>query len=337
MRVILIDDNDDDRALVARVLLAEYPDAEVVEAADRGPFLAALAAAPPRLVVTDYDLRWGTGLEVLRAVKAAHPGCPVVMFTGTGSEEIAVEAMKSGLDDYVVKGARRMARLRTTLRLALENAGRRAALAEAEAALRQAQEGRIALLRELHHRLKNGLQTVVGMLRLRAARYPDPGMRSELLDMAGRVRALATIQERIYAAEESGRVDFRGYLETMAQEVAALHGGRAALRLDIDGPLDIDLQRASPLGLLCHELLVNAFRHAFPAGRRGTIAIAARIVGTEAEIVIADDGIGFERTDTEAGLLGLRVVEGLAAEAAAVLDIESSVDRGTTARIRLPL
>jgi PAS domain S-box-containing protein len=85
------------------------------------------------LVITDYQLRWTDGLSVLRAIKANWPDCPVIMFTGTGSEEIAVEAMKAGLDDYVLKASRHYVRLAGAARLALERAAQRRALAESEA------------------------------------------------------------------------------------------------------------------------------------------------------------------------------------------------------------
>ncbi|WP_445172816.1 response regulator [Microcoleus sp.] len=64
------------------------------EALNRGGF---------HLVITGYQLRWTNGLDVLKTIKASYPQCPTLMFTNTGNEEIAVEAMKSGLDDYIIK------------------------------------------------------------------------------------------------------------------------------------------------------------------------------------------------------------------------------------------
>src|SRR5207245_2739222 len=74
-------------------------------------FAAALQGGNFDLVITDSHLRWTDGLSVLRAVKARHPGVPVIMFTGTGNEELAVEAMQAGLDDYIRKTTRSRARL----------------------------------------------------------------------------------------------------------------------------------------------------------------------------------------------------------------------------------
>ncbi|MBI2237725.1 MAG: PAS domain-containing protein, partial [Actinobacteria bacterium] len=83
------------------------------------------------LVITDYHLPWTDGVEVLRAVKERWPDCPVVMFTGTGSEEIAVEAMKLGLDDYVLKSPQHLNGLSAAIRSALEQRDRRAVAREA--------------------------------------------------------------------------------------------------------------------------------------------------------------------------------------------------------------
>ena len=106
MRILVIDDNPDDRQLEMREVFALFPGADVVELTNFSAFEAALDAAIPDLVLTDLDLRWANGREVLAAVKARYPLCPVVMFTGTGNETIAVELMKAGLDDYVVKSPR---------------------------------------------------------------------------------------------------------------------------------------------------------------------------------------------------------------------------------------
>lgn len=132
IRLLLVDDNPDDRALVIRELRRQFSDAHVDEVTDQREFESALTSARPDLVITDYQLLWLDGLRVLRRVKAQWPDCPVVMFTGTGSEEIAVEAMKAGLDDYVLKSPKHYARLPTAARLALRLARHRIELKEAE-------------------------------------------------------------------------------------------------------------------------------------------------------------------------------------------------------------
>src|SRR6476659_7204594 len=111
LRVLLVDDNPDDRLLALRALQKEIADFKATEITDQAELDRVLMDGGFDLVITDYQLRWSDGLEVVRQVKRLWPQVPVVMFTGTGSEEIAVEAMKAGLDDYVIKSPRHFARL----------------------------------------------------------------------------------------------------------------------------------------------------------------------------------------------------------------------------------
>ena len=132
LRILLIDDNRSDRALVLRELQRAFQELQVREIIDNGEFEQAIANDAFDAVITDYQLHWNNGLEVLRTVKARYPHCPVVMFTNTGTEEIAVEALKSGLDDYILKEPSRYIRVPAAVRIALERiaAQRRAALLE---------------------------------------------------------------------------------------------------------------------------------------------------------------------------------------------------------------
>jgi DNA-binding NtrC family response regulator len=123
MRVLLIDDNPDDRTLIRRELTRNFPDLEIEDIRAELDLRRALQAGGVDLVVTDFELRWSNGIEVLQRIKGQFPECPVVMFTGTGTQEIAVAAMKAGLDDYVIKAAAHFVRLP----VAIEGAFRRSA------------------------------------------------------------------------------------------------------------------------------------------------------------------------------------------------------------------
>ncbi len=132
LRILLIDDNPDDRALVIRELRREFPGLEVNQIIEAQSLNHALEGGDFDMVVTDYQLLWSNGLEILRTVKKRWPDCPVIMFTGTGSEEVAVASMKAGLDDYVIKSPKHFSRLPASIRLAQEKVKQRQALREAE-------------------------------------------------------------------------------------------------------------------------------------------------------------------------------------------------------------
>ena len=131
-RILLIDDSSDDRVLIRRALTQEFAALEVAEVGDAEALERALNAQPFDLVITDYNLGFTDGFTLLGALKARWPDCPVILCTGTLSEEIAVAALRKGLDDYVLKDPQRSLRLPAAARSAVEHARQRAAARAAE-------------------------------------------------------------------------------------------------------------------------------------------------------------------------------------------------------------
>ncbi|WP_338766480.1 response regulator [Massilia sp. METH4] len=133
LRVLLIDDNPDDRALVERELRLRIDQLEVRHVSDAAALDVVLDAGGFDVAVTDYRLRWTVGTEVLREIKRRYPHVPVIMFTGSGNEEVAVEAMKEGLDDYITKTPRHYPRVPYAVLGAFERLNTRARLLESMA------------------------------------------------------------------------------------------------------------------------------------------------------------------------------------------------------------
>ena len=129
--LLLIDDNPYDRELVTRALSRHFGSVTVVPARDAAELERAMAYEQFDAAIVDYQLKWTTGLEGLRRIKLARPDCPVLMFTASGNTEIAVEAMKEGLDDYVTKTPKHYARLPFAIEACLERSHQRRELAEA--------------------------------------------------------------------------------------------------------------------------------------------------------------------------------------------------------------
>lgn len=334
MRILVVDDNPDDRALEKREVSALFPKAQIVEVTEPAGFEAALDFGPPDLVVTDLDIRWTSGREVLSAVKARYPACPVVMFTGTGDETIAVELMKVGLDDYVVKSPSQLPRLRISLRNAVELASSRAALSDREARLTRALAHQQIVMRELHHRVKNNLQTVSGLLRMRSRRV-DEQTRMHLDEFTGRIEALAVVQSRIYESDDLDAVDFPAALTDIARSLTDdYHDGKVTLSISAKAPLTLEVARAMPLGLVCYEIILNAMKHAWPEGQPGTLTIGIDDAGDAYEITITDDGSGFVEADMFSGM-GARLIRSLAEEASARFDLATTPGSGTRVSLRL--
>jgi DNA-binding response OmpR family regulator len=135
LRVMVVDDNPSDRAAVRNEVVQAYPAAKVIEVGQPADLDAAMQRGEYDLVVTDYQLAWGTGLGVLRQIKGRDYSTPVIMFTASAGQEEAVAAMKEGLDDYVVKSPRHLVRLRGTIHSVLEHARSRRKAADLEVRL----------------------------------------------------------------------------------------------------------------------------------------------------------------------------------------------------------
>lgn len=133
VRILLIDDNPDDRALAARGLRLRFPGCVLQTVGSEKELEQALAVEECDLVITDYHLPWTDGLKILHRVRQRYPGIPVIIYTGTGNEKVAAQALKEGADDYVIKTAGRVPQLIMASRLALERSAERRAAFQARA------------------------------------------------------------------------------------------------------------------------------------------------------------------------------------------------------------
>jgi PAS domain S-box-containing protein len=134
IRLLLVDDSEDDRSIALRELNREFPDLSVTEVCCAESLEAALKSpAEFDLLITDYQLVWSDGIRVIHQVRQRWPELPVIMVTGSGNEEIAVQAMKAGVYDYVQKTPKHYARLSAAVRGALHQRQHARELAAAEA------------------------------------------------------------------------------------------------------------------------------------------------------------------------------------------------------------
>ncbi len=141
LRILVIDENPRDRALIAESLKNGLPDSEVAEVREPAELSAALERADFDVILADHRPSWIDAFLVLGKVRERHPDLPVLLCTATGSEELAVAAMKAGFDDYVLKHPHHFPRLVPAIRSALADASRRRIGREAETRYRTLFEG----------------------------------------------------------------------------------------------------------------------------------------------------------------------------------------------------
>jgi PAS domain S-box-containing protein len=196
-----------------------------------------------------------------------------------------------------------------------------------------------ALLREIHHRVKNNLQITSSLLRLQSRQIEDPATRALFDATQDRIRSMALVHEKLYQSTNLSRIDFGEYVKTLGGLLLNSFGVDAStVRLEVDGNgvyLNIDV--AVPCGLIVNELLSNALKHAFHDGRGGTIRIGIESDDTRCRLTIADDGVGIPPAMNvdSSPTLGLRLVRGLVEQIGGTIHTVTS--RGTDYRISFPL
>jgi len=139
-RILLVDDDPAGRVIVKRALSQGLGDVAIVEADSRASLLTALGAGVHDVIITDYMLPGLNGLDVIDLVRDRGLGTPIIMLTGTGTEKVAVEALKRGVADYVIKTGRHVQRLPFTVQHVLQSAETVCAKQRAEEALRESEE-----------------------------------------------------------------------------------------------------------------------------------------------------------------------------------------------------
>lgn len=167
-------------------------------------------------------------------------------------------------------------------------------------------------IQESQHRVKNNLQVVASLLRLQAMHVRDPVTRRLLSESENRVQSIALVHAQLHQSDQPARISFEQYTESLMRELLRSHGalGRGIEYVVRGGDLSLRVEQAIPCGLIINELASNALRHAFPAGRLGTIVIELRRYGDRLELCVRDDGVGLPPgTDPQAaGSFGLDLV-----------------------------
>lgn len=210
-----------------------------------------------------------------------------------------------------------------------------------EEQLQQSLHEKEALLKEVHHRVKNNLQIISSLLRLQAAKIAHPAAAGAIQDMQSRIRSMAILHETLYRSGNLARVDLATYLQAIGTQALRSFGHHCGGTIELDCRLTsalVDATQAVPCGLLVNELILNCLKHAFPAGRSGTVRIDLAPCGSPAgpadevlQLSVSDDGIGFQETLDLQNLrsLGLQLVTDLARQLHSTLDIRPNRPSGT--------
>ncbi|QKF77443.1 7TM diverse intracellular signaling domain-containing protein [Arcobacter defluvii] len=173
--------------------------------------------------------------------------------------------------------------------------------------LKTALDEKELLLKELNHRVKNNMQTIVSLIRLQSDEVENEKLKDILLTIQNRISAMGHLHELLYKQDNINYIDVYEYFEILIEEVRYSYDSYINIHLDIKTKLK--MEQAIYCGLIINELITNSFKYAFP-NKEGNIYVILE-KDEKMKLTVKDDGIGFEKTNTTFSL-GLTLVNTLA-------------------------
>ncbi|MFZ3046800.1 MAG: PAS domain S-box protein [Desulfatirhabdiaceae bacterium] len=187
---------------------------------------------------------------------------------------------------------------------------------QADERIKAALQEKEVLLREVHHRVKNNMQVISSLLYLQAMRPGNEPAQHALFESQQRVIAMAMVHEVLYNNQNMAAIDLSDYLKRLVNQLQAVYRNRADIRIAMEADkIEVDISQAMPCSLILNELITNAFKHAFPDGRNGTVQITLSLIrDRDVVLAVSDNGVGFtlDQDPSNPVSLGLKLVQRLA-------------------------
>ena len=190
------------------------------------------------------------------------------------------------------------------------------------------------LLAEIHHRVKNNLAVVSGMMQLQALEESDGVIKDRLFDGISRIKTMANIHEQLYKSNSFSKLEFSDNIKLLIANIQKTFQTRTQIEIDFDCELvQININQAIPCSLIVNEVVTNIFKHAFPDKEQGVINIALSVCNNNRDVClsISDNGIGlpadFDATGN--GSLGFNLIDVLSQQLNADYRYEANEKDGT--------
>ena len=199
---------------------------------------------------------------------------------------------------------------------------------EAEERLFKSLQEKEVLLKEIHHRVKNNLYVISGLLNLQSSYVKDENVRNLFHDSQNRIQTMAVIHEQLYQSDDLSEINLADYIKKLVSNLflSYNHSEKGIKPITNLEECHLNIETAIPAGLLINELVTNAFKHAFPNGH-GEVTINLRLHDEENIILeVKDNGKGFppDLNWQKSPSLGLRLVRLLTQQLDAEIKVESN-------------
>ncbi|MEO6569713.1 MAG: histidine kinase dimerization/phosphoacceptor domain -containing protein [Opitutaceae bacterium] len=208
---------------------------------------------------------------------------------------------------------------------------------QADAKLVEALEHQALLTREMSHRVKNSLTSVVGLIRVQAASAQSLDVKNALLDASSRVATIAQVHDHLWRGTRIGFIELADFMTELCKKLKGTMQGHT-LNSHAD-PMMLSADHAIPLGLLINELVTNAGKYAYPGGH-GAIEVSAHEIDGQLHVEVSDQGIGLPDgfdIDQPRSSLGFKVIAGLTRQLQGHIKILSNKPNGARFVLDLPI
>lgn len=190
------------------------------------------------------------------------------------------------------------------------------------------------LLREVHHRVKNNLHTIMSLLETQSAYLKDDAL-AAIQNSQHRVYAMSLIHQKLYQNEGTSIIDMSTYLPELISYLAESYG--SSQHISIQTRIDhvtMDISQAIPAGLIINEAITNSIKYAFPAGKKGVVTVELTVLDDKrVQLLIADNGIGLpgDWQQLQKNSLGIKLMKGLSDD----LRADFNITTGTGTKIEM--
>lgn len=350
LRILLVEDSAADVALIKGMLRILGREILVIDVETREAFEAELSRRPPHIILSDYSLPTFDGRQALEIAQQIAPHVPFIFVTGTLGEEVAIDMLKQGATDYVLKN--RLSRLVPAVSRALSEAEQRREREQSEERLRHShdqlraltghlqfvrEEERTRIAREVHDELGQALTGLKLDLSWLSGKFHGVrGLQHKLKTMSGQIDATIYTVRRIATELRPGVLDSLGLaaaIEWQGAEFQERTGIRCEVKIDVTEPIQ-GLDFSTACFRIFQETLTNIIRHA----KATRVKVHLEQDDHELILTVQDNGRGItEREIVHARSIGLIGMKERAAQVGGEVFFFGLPERGTTVTMRVPL